>query len=116
MPLPQRRWFRMAEVAERWSAKTTDLEGYALDEMLQLSVFVVDLPAEAGTWEDGQRVLHDAPVLNGPQPLMRSSLLEVFREGQAEVKAFRTEQPYTYLVVGRDVPAVVVRRDDLIVT
>jgi hypothetical protein len=116
MPLPQRRWFRMAEIAERWCVKTTDLESYALDEMLQLSVFVVDLPAEAGTWEDGQRVLHDMPILNGPQPLLRGSLLEIFRDGQAEVQAFRMSQPCGYLVITAEAPALVVRRDELVVT
>jgi hypothetical protein len=116
MPLPQKRWFRMADVAERWSVKPTDLEDYALDELLQLSVFVVDLPAEAGTWEGGQSALHDLPILNGPQPLLRSSLLEVFRDGQAEVRTFRTEQPNTYLRIRSDVPSTVVRRDDCIVT
>ena len=45
MPLPQKRWFRLAEVAKRWSMAVSDLEDYALDEMLQLAVFVVDLPA-----------------------------------------------------------------------
>ena len=84
MPLPQKRWFRMVDVAERWSVKPTDLEDYALDEMLQLSVFVVDLPAEAGTLEGSQSALHDLPILNGPQPLLRSSLLDVFRDGQAD--------------------------------
>ena len=120
MPLPQKRWFRMVDVAERWSIKPTDVEDYALDEMLQLSVFVVDLPAEYGSWE-GSRVgegasLQDLPILNGPQSLLRSSLLDVFRGGQAEVRAFRTERPNTYLHIRSDVPSMVVRRDDLIVT
>ena len=120
MPLPQKRWFRMVDVAERWSIKPTDVEDYALDEMLQLSVFVVDLPAEYGSWE-GSRVgegasLQDLPILNGPQSLLRSSLLDVFRGGQAEVRAFRTERPNTYLHLRSDVPSMVVRRDDLIVT
>ena len=58
--------------------------------MLQLSVFVVDLPAEMGSWE-GSRVGEGPaqqyhPILNGPQPLQRSSLLEIFRDGQAEVQ------------------------------
>jgi hypothetical protein len=106
----------LPEIAKRWSMAVSDLEDYALDEMLQLSVFVVDLPAESGIWEGAQRVLHDLPILTGPQPLPRSSLLEVFRDGQAEVRAFRTEEPSTYLHIRTDVPGVVVRRDDLIVT
>ena len=116
MPLPQKRWFRLAEVAKCWSMAVSDLEDYALDEMLQLSVFVVDLPAESGIREGTQRVLHDLPILTGPQPLPRSSLLGVFRDGQAEVRAFRTEQPSTYLHIRTDVPGMIVRRDDLIVT
>jgi hypothetical protein len=110
----------LAEVAKRWSIAVTDLEDYALDEMLQLAVFVVDLPAEMGTWEGsglGDRpLLQDLPILNGPQPLLRGSLLAIFRDGHAEVCAFRHHQPNTYIRVRSDVQAVVVRRDDLIVT
>src|SRR5262245_49116284 len=97
----------------------SDLEDYALDEMLQLAVFVVDLPAEMGTWEaDGPREsisVQDLPILNGPQALLRSSLLAIFRDGQAQVRAFRYPQPNTYLHLRSDVAAIVVRRDDLIV-
>jgi hypothetical protein len=74
------------------------------------------MPAEAGIWEGSQSALHDLPVLNGPQPLLRGSLLEVFRDGQAEVRAFRTAQPNTYLHIRSDVSSMVVRRDDCIVT
>ena len=120
MPLPQKRWFRIAEVAKRWSLTTSDLEDYALDEMLQLSVFVADLPAEMGSWEGNRAgegpLLQDLPILNGPQPLLRGNLLEIFRDGQAEVRAFRNQQPNTYLHIRSDVLAMVVRRDDLIVT
>ena len=120
MPLPQKRWFRIGDVARHWAIPLSDIEDYALDEMLQLSVFVVDLPAEMGSWE-GSRVgegpaLQDLPILNGPQPLQRSSLLEIFRDGHAEVRAFRAAQPNTYLHVRSDMREMVVRRDDLIVT
>ena len=120
MPLPQKRWFRIADVAKRWSIGLGDIEDYALDEMLQLSVFVADLPAEMGSWE-GSRVgeaalRQELPVLNGPQPLLRSCLLKIFRDGGAEVQAFRTAQPKTYLRVRPNVAPVAVRRDDLIVT
>ena len=120
MPLPEKRWFRIAEVAKRWAVALSDIEDYALDEMLQLAVFVVDVPAEAGSWEPGGcgdiRSLQDLPILNGPQPLLRASLLTIFRNGQAEVRVFRTELPGTYLNLGSGVPALIIRRDDLIVT
>jgi hypothetical protein len=110
----------LAEVATRWSMAVSDLEDYALDEMLQLAVFVVDLPAEMGSWEaDGTREcvsVQDLPILNGPQELLRSSLLTIFRDGQAEVRAFRQQEPKTYLHVRFDVSGILVRRDDLIVT
>lgn len=120
MPLPQKRWFRIADVAKRWSIGLGDIEDYALDEMLQLSVFVADLPAEMGSWEESRSgedaLLQDLPVLNGPQPLLRSCLLRIFRDGGAEVQAFRTANPRTYLRLRSTVAPVVVRRDDLIVT
>ncbi|MGD9506975.1 MAG: hypothetical protein AB7I59_04615 [Geminicoccaceae bacterium] len=119
MPLPQKRWFRIADIATRWAIPLSDIEDYALDELLELAVFVVDVPAEAGSWEPGPLgnlpLLQDQPILNGPQPLPRASLLEIFRGGEAEVGAFRTS-PHTFLHVAPGVPALVVRRDDLIVT
>ena len=120
MPLPEKRWFRIADVAKRWEIPPSDVEDYALDEMLQLSVFVVDLPAEAGICERDDHghhhILEDMPILNGPQPLCRASLLAIFRDGLAEVGSFRTERPGGYLRVASHVPPVIVRRDDLIVT
>ena len=61
MPLPQKRWFRIPEVALRWSIPPSDIEDYALDEMLQLAVFVVGLPAEAGTWDEDEEVCQTVP-------------------------------------------------------
>ena len=121
MPLPQKRWFRVAEVAERWHVTPGDIEDYALDELLELSVLVDRLPAEEGTMEPHDQagylpVLQDLPLLNGPQPLLRSSLLAAFRTGQAEVHAFRSRLCGGYLRLLRDVPPVPVRREDLIVT
>lgn len=120
MPLPQKRWFRIADIARRWAIPLSDIEDYALDELLELAVFVVDVPAEAGSWEPGPQgdvpLLQDRPILNGPQPLPRASLLEIFRGGEAEVRAFQTALPNTFLRVAPGLPALVVRRDDLIVT
>lgn len=120
MPLPQKRWFRVAEVAKRWDVPPADIEDYALDELIELSVLVADVPAEAGWWEtggDGEfKVPHEQIVLNGPQPLLRSSLLEIFRNGQAQVITFRTCPAGSYLCVRSDASPVVVRREDLIVT
>jgi hypothetical protein len=48
MPLPEKPWFRLVEVAERWNVSVAALEDYALDERLQLSVLVVGLAAEQG--------------------------------------------------------------------
>ena len=49
MPLPQKRWIRIADLAQLWSLKASDIEDYALDAQIQLSVLVAQLPAEMGT-------------------------------------------------------------------
>jgi hypothetical protein len=112
MPLPPKRWFRIAEIAERWALPVSDIEDYALDEMLALSVFVVDLPTRVGRWVTGSEV----PILNGPQPLLRSTLVEVFRDGRCEVRAFHSGPANACLHIHCGAPAMIVRRDDLIVT
>lgn len=119
MPLPQRSWYRIADVAKRWSMSPGDIEDYALDELLQLSVFVVDLPVEANGWELGElnvRSPHGMLFANGPQPLLRASLLEIFRAGHAEVRCFATRAPDKHLYVRSGTPAVTARREDLILT
>lgn len=120
MPLPQKPWFRSAELAQRWGVTVTDIEDYALDERIAVSVLVADLPAEAGWWEDdcGRcfRVPSEQLILNGPQPLSRSSLLEIFRCGQAEVEGFQTSPPGSYLDIRSSAGAIIVRREDLIIT
>jgi hypothetical protein len=120
MPLPPKGWFRLAELATCWGVSVADLEDYALDELIELSVFVVNLPAEAGIVEIDRGVpvtaITDLPVLNGPQPLATASLLDLRRDGQAEVRHFRVAEPGTYLQVRSDLVSLVVRPDDLIVT
>src|SRR6266540_5610816 len=49
----RRAGFRVADVAKRWTMPMSDIEDYALDDILQLAVFVVDIPAETGSWETG---------------------------------------------------------------
>jgi hypothetical protein len=117
MSLPQRNWYRIADVAQRWSMSFSDIEDYALDEILQLSVFVVDLPVEANGWELGElnvRSPQGMLFINGPQPLLRASLLEIFRTGHAEVRCFATRVPHKHVYVRSGTPAVIVRREDLI--
>ncbi|MGB6538632.1 MAG: hypothetical protein WBF58_22035 [Xanthobacteraceae bacterium] len=119
MPLPQRNWYRIGDVAKRWSMSPSDIEDYALDEILQLSVFVVELPVEANGWELGElnvRSPHGMLFINGPQPLLRASLLEIFRAGQAEVRCFPTQAPHKHVYVRSGTPPVIVRREDLILT
>jgi len=118
--LPEKRWFRIQEIAQRWSIPLNDLEDYALDEMLQLSVFVIDLPVEAGSWEhcndDAFRIPEGRILLNGPQPLLRRNLAEIFRAGRAQVCAFRTANPETYVEVIERIGSLTVRREDLVIT
>jgi len=119
MPMPEKPWFRVAEVAERWDVRLVDVEDYALDERLQLAVLVVGLPAEkgrVGTDRDGAPLMlpESTVMLDGPQPLLRRSLVEIVRAGQAEVYSFASEQGYLRLL--RETPPRLVRRDELIVT
>jgi hypothetical protein len=117
--MPLKRWYRIAEVAERWNMPLSDIEDYALDEALVLSVFVVDVPAEANGWElgdDNFRSPQGMLFVNGPQLLHRASLLEIFRAGQAEVRSFRTGRPNQFIYLKSGAPAVIVRREDLILT
>lgn len=121
MPLPPRQWFRIEEIAKRWGLQPPEIEAYALDETLELSVFVASVRAEEGTWEtvderSDSALCEQGMILDGPQPLLRSSLLEIFRNGQAEVRNFRSPQARGFLRLLPDMPSLVVRREDTIVT
>jgi len=121
MPLPQKRWARVADVAKRWGVEPSDVEDYAVDELLKLYVYVADLRAEEGTLEpDDHGGIQKLPqrdlVLNGPQPLLRQSLLAIIRDGQAEIRNFRPANRDGYLRIQDDVRPLLVRRSDLIIT
>ncbi len=116
MGLPQRRWYRIADVAKRWNMSICDIEDYALDERLELSVFVVDLPVEASSADITISSPQGVHFLNGPQPLARLCLIELFREGKAEIRYFPAKTRRGYLHLRSGTPPLFVRREDLILT
>ena len=102
MPLPQKPWFRVAEIAERWGLTAGDIEDYALDEQLELSVLMVGVAVEEGvplpSGDGGKPTMSEGQImLNGPQRLLRVSLLEIVRNGQAEIHRFGPAQPGGFL-------------------
>lgn len=121
MPLPLKPWFRVAEIAERWGLTAGDIEDYALDEQLELSVLMVGVAVEEGvplpSGDGGKPAMSEGQImLNGPQRLLRVSLLEIVRNGQAEIHRFGPAQPGGYVRLPREAPPKLVRREDLLMT
>ena len=52
MPPPTKRYYRLAELAERWGVQIADIACHVLDEELEISVLTIALSAEVGRFEE----------------------------------------------------------------
>lgn len=90
MPLPEKEFFTMDEVAERWNCSRNDLMAYAMDGILQLSVWVPHCHVEMSSWEElepGHRhsIPYEVQYRHGLIPLMGQDVGLIWSYGQAVV-------------------------------
>lgn len=120
MGLPQKSYFHLTEIAERWGASMSDLACYTLDGLLEVSIMTITVRAEIGTFDgyDGGifRLPEGEIVLRGPQPVVASDLWPVFRNGTGKITRFKPRTATGYLDLAEGVAPMFVRLADLLVT
>jgi hypothetical protein len=117
MALPPKSYFHLSEIAERWSVRMEDLSCYALDGLLEISVMVVGVRVEVGTFEEAgngwSRVPAFEEVLYGPQPVVAADLWPVFRNGAGVLEKLKPRTPNGFVAFGE---ALRIELRDLLVT
>lgn len=120
MPLPPKRYFPLAEIAERWNAPLADLTCYSIDGLLQLSIMTVGVRVEVGTYDrDGDRwfrISEGEEFLHGPQPVIAADLWTVFRHGSGTIERFQPRSADGYVDLAEGVDSIPVTMQDLLVT
>ena len=119
MPPPTKRYYRLAELAERWGVQIADIAFYVMDEELEISVLTIALSAEVGRFEetpDGILAVPEETItLVGPQPVIGSDLRAVFRGGVRRLSRFKPRSAETYLTI-EEADALRISLSDLLVT
>lgn len=93
MPLPEKEYFTLEEVEERWSMERRDTIYYAENGLLKVAIRVFDLVIETGVIEkepDGRwiRVLEDYTRYSGLLVLLSCDLATLFWHGSTIIDSF----------------------------
>ena len=119
MLMPIKRYFRLAELAERWGVQMSDLACYILQGELEASVLTIALSAEIGRFEetpDGILAVPEETItLIGPQPVIGSDLRAVLHGGVRRLTRFKPRSADTYLTI-EDSDALRISLSDVVVT
>jgi hypothetical protein len=120
MPLPEKEYFALEEIEERWNIRRVDTVYYAENALLEIAARVVGLVIETGIIEteaDGRwyRLPEEHRRYSGLLTLRACDLALVFRRGSASISFFDPgEDRYGDIVEPED--GIEVRRCDLVVT
>ena len=120
MPLPEKDYFSLEEVEERWGMQRRDTIYYAENGLLEISTRVRKVVLDAGFVEvdvEGHwlKMLEDRYRFSGLVALHEHDLTEVFVSGAAWVHSFRAEEE-RYMDVVQPEDGVNVRINTLVVT
>jgi hypothetical protein len=121
MPLPQKRYFFVPEVAERWGATTSDIAFYAHERLIQLCVMTINLHVQTGYYEDldedGHSYIQTGPdVLNGPQPIRAEDVWPILQEKIGSISSFWTTDPKAVVHVDDGVAPLRLSLNQLLIT
>ena len=116
MVLPDREYYSLQELADRWNLPVADIQHFAETGKLEVSVRLSGVHAEAGNYERTAEGNFTLPrfrkLLNGHYPLRPKDLYEVFR--RPEIKLVHLETPEDDEYFDLDDP-IVITRDDVAV-
>ncbi len=114
-----KRYFRLAELAERWGVQMSDLACYILQGELEASVLTIALSAEIGRFEETPNGILAVPeetiTLVGPQPVIGSDLRAILHGGIRRLTRFKPRSADTYLTI-EDSDALRISLSDVLVT
>lgn len=120
MPLPDREYFWLDEVEERWGVRRQDTAYYSENSLLEIAIRVTGAVIETGIIEtepEGRwfKILEDQICYTGLLALRPCDLAIVFRRGSAIIHFFRAEDG-RYGDIAEPKGGIEVRTCDLVVT
>ena len=113
MALPDREYYSLQEVADRWNRPVADIQHYAETGKLEVCVRLLGVHAEAGNYEKTAQGNFLSPTyrkhLTGHYPLRPKELYEVFRRPKIKLLHLDTREGEDYFDL--DDPIIITRDD-----
>ena len=114
MPLPDREYFTLDEIARRWEVPPANVERYAKTEKLEVCVHLLPVDAEGGTYDElGSVPNFQDRLKRGCYPIDPEDLWTVLRQGEVKTSQLKPYEGHTYLTIAKE---ITVTRDELVVT
>jgi hypothetical protein len=93
MPLPQKSYFFVPEVAERWSATVGDIASFAHEGLIRLYAMAINLHVNTGYYEhidegDFRFIPTGGEILNGPQPIRAEDVWPILQDKIGSISRF----------------------------
>lgn len=121
MPLPEKGYYSLEEIAHRWGKPIRDICDYALEGVIELHAWLGKVEVELYHWEeltadDAFRVPVGKRRFNGYVTVLPVDLREVFRAGASDVGTYRMidgkcDSPLYLDIVNRPHPYIIELRD-----
>ena len=101
MPLPRKEYFPVHEVADRWKVKESDIEYYAVNRQLFLSVHLNREFVEQGRFFRNQcgtyyRVPYGRNIYTGLKTVMSEDVYKIFKNTGSDLSGFRPSKGFEY--------------------
>jgi hypothetical protein len=114
MPLPDKEYFTLDEIARRWGVPLADVERYAKTEKLEVCVNLLPVDAEGGTYDElGPVPNFQERLKRGCYPIDSEDLWTVLHQGEVKTSQLKPYEGHAYLTIAKD---ITVTRDELVVT
>ena len=121
MVLPPKPFLRLDEVCSRWAVTPRDIADYAFAGAITLSVPVVHLRVEIGSYEEidennWQRIPDGYRSLTGTADLFREDVWAIFKEGNQPVSRFAVGgNDYMEVAQSNGDDTITVKADELVI-
>lgn len=101
MPLPRKEYFSVYEVAERWKIKESDIEYYAVNRQLFLSVHLSREFLEQGRFFRNQhgtryRVPYGRNIYTGLKTVLSEDVYKIFKNTGSDLSCFQPSRGFEY--------------------